>query len=84
VQGAQGDKADVMAQDAGQLVGELLDLPAQLAHGSSVYRTSMSLPGVAVPRAREPKIFSSAIPYRSHTEASAALSTSRSGAIRMA
>ena len=43
----------------------------------------MSLPGPAVPRAREPKTFSSAIPYLSQTAARAASSMSRSGAIRM-
>jgi hypothetical protein len=52
----------VVAEDAGQVVGELLDLPAKLAAGSSVYRKSTPLPSVAMPRAREPKVLGSAIP----------------------
>jgi hypothetical protein len=68
----------------GQLVG-LLRRVDHLGEQENVtlHRTSMSLSGPAVPRACEPKIWSSAIPYRSQMSARRPSSTSAPGIITM-
>jgi hypothetical protein len=84
MQAAHRDQVDVVTEDAGQLVGELLDLPAELAaRAQGVQDVDIAAVPAAVPRARDPKIFSSAIPYLSQTAATAVSSTSRSGVICM-
>ena len=83
MQGAQRHQVDLVAEQVGQLVGELFDFPSQPSPRAQRVQDVDVAVWPAVPRAREPKTLSSAIPYLSQMAARRPSSTSTPGMITM-
>jgi hypothetical protein len=83
VQRTLRDQINLADKQRGELVGELLDLPAQFATGAECAENVDVTVGRAVPRAWEPKTSSLAIPYLSQMSARRSSSTSDPAIISM-